>query len=91
MAEDFGQGIISAVNHGGDSDSTGSVAGQILGAVHGVAAIPDEWLNSLELRDTIDVVGRDLFSVNNSPYMFYSEEYEPHVLSQSLMHRYPPN
>jgi len=81
MAEDFRHGIILAVNHGGDSDSTGSIAGQVLGAIHGVTAIPDDWLNSLELRDTIDVIGRDLYSVNESPF----------VLSHSLVHRYPPN
>src|SRR5690606_22013523 len=44
VARDFRHGIILAVNHDGDSDSTGSITGNLLGTVHGVRAIPDEWL-----------------------------------------------
>ena len=50
-----------AVNHG-DSDSTGSIAGSLLGLLHGVSGIPKEWLDQLELRDVIERVGRDLWS-----------------------------
>ncbi len=32
---DFEKGILLSVNHGGDSDSTGAVAGSILGACSG--------------------------------------------------------
>ncbi len=35
-AKSYESGVILAVNHDGDSDSTGSIAGNILGAVHGV-------------------------------------------------------
>ncbi len=35
-----------ALNIEGDSDSTGSIAGQILGALHGEEAIPERWLGS---------------------------------------------
>ena len=38
-ARDFAHGVLLAVNHGGDSDSTGSVAGNILGLIHGVATV----------------------------------------------------
>jgi ADP-ribosyl-[dinitrogen reductase] hydrolase len=31
--------IIAAVNHDGDSDSTGSITGNLVGAMHGVAAL----------------------------------------------------
>lgn len=50
-ARDFRSGVVLAVNHGGDSDSTGSMAGQLLGATHGAQAIPGSWLEPLELRD----------------------------------------
>ena len=40
VAKDFCEGVILAVNHGGDSDSTGSMAGNLLGTMHGVNAIP---------------------------------------------------
>ena len=36
---DFSKGIIAAVNHSGDSDSTGAVTGNILGALLGFDAI----------------------------------------------------
>ena len=52
-----------AVNHGGDSDSTGSIAGNLLGALMGIDAIPERWLAQLELRDVIVSVADDLGSV----------------------------
>jgi ADP-ribosyl-[dinitrogen reductase] hydrolase len=56
----FDAGVLAAVNHSGDSDSTGSIAGNILGALHGVDAIPARWLDQLELRDEIEQLARDL-------------------------------
>ena len=48
------------MNHGGDSDSTGSIAGNILGASLGKGAIPERWLQRLELADVIERVAADL-------------------------------
>ena len=45
---DFSGGIIAAVNHDGDSDSTGAITGNILGAINGYAAIDQKWKNDLE-------------------------------------------
>jgi ADP-ribosylglycohydrolase len=59
-ARDFEDGIILAVNHSGDSDSTGSITGNLLGAAGGVQAIPDRWLAVLELRSTIEALADDL-------------------------------
>jgi ADP-ribosylglycohydrolase len=47
------EALVLAVNHSGDSDSTGAIAGNILGALHGTSAIPSRWLGGLELRDEI--------------------------------------
>ncbi len=55
----FEEGVLAAVNHSGDSDSTGSIAGNILGALYGVEAIPTRWLDELELRDEIEQLARD--------------------------------
>lgn len=52
-ARSFTDGILVAVNHSGDSDSTGSIAGQILGAMHGEFAIPDWWRKQLEAGEVI--------------------------------------
>jgi ADP-ribosylglycohydrolase len=60
-ARDFGDGILLAVNHSGDSDSTGSIAGNLLGLVHGEAGIPARWLKRLELRHVIAEVADDLW------------------------------
>lgn len=57
----FGPCIIAAANHDGDSDSTASVAGNLLGAMLGAEGIPDFFLECLELRDIIDEVAYDLW------------------------------
>lgn len=59
---DFRRGVILAVNHNGDSDSTGSICGNILGAYLGRGALPQEWLSQLELREAIAEIGRDLLT-----------------------------
>ena len=52
-SESFDEAIITAVNHGGDSDSTGAIAGNIMGAWLGLAVIGQQWLEQLELRDLL--------------------------------------
>lgn len=59
-ADDFSAGIIAAVNHRGDSDSTGAVTGNILGALLGYDAIDRAWTRDLELRDVILELADDL-------------------------------
>lgn len=59
-ADDFPSGVRLAVNHGGDSDSTGAITGNILGAVFGASALPSSWLEGLEMRDVIEEVADDL-------------------------------
>ena len=58
--DDFSAGIIAAVNHSGDSDSTGAVTGNILGALLGYHAIEEKWKNNLELSDVILEMATDL-------------------------------
>jgi ADP-ribosylglycohydrolase len=52
-ADHFRAAITLAVNHSGDSDSTGSIAGNILGAYYGEEALPAEWLEALEAPEVI--------------------------------------
>lgn len=58
---DIEKALIAAVNHKGDSDSTGAITGNILGAALGVHAIPQKFLDHLELKDTILELAGDLF------------------------------
>lgn len=59
-ADDFEQGLVWAVNLGGDTDTNGAVTGALLGARLGAAAIPGRWLAALERRDELEAVGRRL-------------------------------
>lgn len=59
--DDFEQAMIAAVNHGGDSDSTGAVTGNILGAAVGYEAIPQFFKHDLELHDVILHMADDLY------------------------------
>ncbi len=63
--------IMAAVNHDGDSDSTGSVTGNIMGAVYGYEALKRENLfcpegkefeQTIELSDIILAIADDLFN-----------------------------
>ncbi|MCA1278620.1 type VII secretion system-associated protein [Saccharopolyspora sp. 7B] len=56
---DLRSALLLSVNHSGDSASTGMVCGNIAGALHGVEALPPEWLGPLELRDVVEVSARD--------------------------------
>ena len=58
--EDFSRGITAAVNHSGDSDSTGAVTGNILGAWLGYEALEEKWKTDLEMRDRILEMAEDL-------------------------------
>ncbi len=61
VARDFAHGVLLAVNHGGDSDSTGSIAGNILGLLHGEEGVPARWRERLECREVIAEVADDLW------------------------------
>ena len=58
--DDFSGCLISAVNHGGDSDSTGAVAGNIIGAILGDDAIPGKFKKEIQLRDLLLHAADDL-------------------------------
>ena len=59
--DSFEEALIAAVNHGGDSDSTGAVTGNILGAAIGYEAIPQYFKDDLELHDVILHMADDLY------------------------------
>jgi ADP-ribosylglycohydrolase len=63
IAPDFASALLLAVNHSGDSDSTGALTGNLLGARDGLSVVPPAWLADLELRDAIDRIALDLDAV----------------------------
>ena len=58
--DNFADTLIAAVNHDGDSDSTGAIAGNIIGAIVGYEAIPAKFKEHLELHDVILAIADDL-------------------------------
>jgi len=58
----FRSAIIAAVNHNGDSDSTGAITGNILGAYLGLNEIPTEWQDKVELKNEIIQIADDLLN-----------------------------
>ncbi|WP_455922252.1 ADP-ribosylglycohydrolase family protein [Pseudomonas putida] len=75
-ADSLEEGIIRAVNHSGDSDSTGLVAGHLLGIEYGAAAIPARWFQRLELRHVIERIADDLEAVPRDYCGYGGEEDE---------------
>lgn len=66
--DNFRKAIQCAVNHDGDSDSTGAIAGNILGAYLGLDAIKDAFiLSRLELHDVIIQMADQLFEKHIAP------------------------
>lgn len=62
-ATGFRPAILLAANHGGDSDSTAAICGNLLGAVLGADAIDADLLDDLEGRDVIERVADDLYGL----------------------------
>lgn len=50
-----------AVNHSGDSDSTGAICGNIIGAALGERKLPGKWLKKLQLREVIQETAELLY------------------------------
>lgn len=59
-AKDFRSGVLAAVTHSGDSDSTGAMTGNLLGALLGVEGLPRDWLERLRGREVVEQVALDL-------------------------------
>ena len=78
----FEDAIVCAVNHDGDSDSTGSVAGNIMGVFLGYDAIPKYYVDNLELKDVILEIAEDL-SID-IPVGEYNENNDEYWLSKYL-------
>lgn len=61
--KDWKKAVLTAVNISGDSDSTGSIAGAILGTLLGEKAIPPDLVKRVENRGLIIKIADDLYSL----------------------------
>lgn len=75
FTSDFSGGVLSAVNHSGDSDSTGSLVGNILGLINGIHSIPPKWIQKLKSAGIVQQVGEDLHTKCLSDSINTSDEW----------------
>ncbi len=86
VAEDFSQGVLLAVNHSGDSDSTGAITGNLLGLQYGQKGIPEHWLEQVELHDEIRQLAIDLVDI---PENYFPDGNENQEYCDRIFKKYP--
>ncbi|KAI9843063.1 MAG: hypothetical protein M1838_002880 [Thelocarpon superellum] len=59
----FREGAIKVVNLGDDADTVGAVYGGLAGAFYGLDAIPREWHEALQKKETVDRIAAQLLEV----------------------------
>lgn len=59
--KDVQKALLLSVNHAGDSDSTGAICGNLLGALYGEEAFPAEWRKNVELGGYILAMAERLY------------------------------
>lgn len=59
-AETFEEAVVRAVNLGGDTDTTGAVAGAVAGARFGATEVPDRWLEHIDEEEELRGLARRL-------------------------------
>ncbi len=86
--DSFEDAIVAAVNHSGDSDSTGAITGNIMGAALGMKAIPQKYLDTLELKNVILELADDLY--NDCQMEEYGDYEDPIWLAKYVKMDYNP-
>ena len=77
----FKAGVLEAINITGDSDSTGCIAGHILGILNGESGIPEKWRKNLREYRIVSQIADDL-------HTGYETGEDGHV-SRSWWEKYP--
>jgi ADP-ribosyl-[dinitrogen reductase] hydrolase len=63
-SRDARKAIERGVALGEDADSTGAVAGALVGAAYGAGALPDSWRNNVQFRDQLAAEARRLLTLS---------------------------
>lgn len=64
VTSDFEEAMRVSANHDGDSDSTASIAGQLLGARDGLARMPWAWVRNLDVFDALCEIAAPLIETS---------------------------
>jgi ADP-ribosylglycohydrolase len=73
---DFERAINLSINHSGDSDSTGSITGNIVGLMVGENGIPERWIKNLSNYKTTKQVALDLHTEVKGNGQDFDEEWD---------------
>ncbi len=57
----YEEAVLKAVNLGGDTDTTGAVAGGIAGIYYGFSSIPQKWIEVIARKEDILVLAQRLY------------------------------
>ncbi len=74
---DFDTALPVAVNHSGNSATTGAVCGSLIGALSGAEGIPERWKSELELYDVIERLAHDAVLEFGPRPPAWSDRYPP--------------
>lgn len=101
--DSFEKAVIAAVNHDGDSDSTGAICGNLMGAIVGYEAIPSRFITDLELKELILEIADDIvqgFSdsdenwrrkyIDNMPYLKEPKSLFGHIIKRNRKYNIVP-
>jgi ADP-ribosyl-[dinitrogen reductase] hydrolase len=58
----YAEGLLKAVNLGGDADTVGAIYGQLAGAYYGFEAIPSKWIQGLASNEKIRAICDELIT-----------------------------
>ncbi len=64
--DSFEEAVVTAVGLGGDTDTTGAVAGALAGAHYGLHAIPERWRCHVQYRDELAELARALLELSEA-------------------------
>lgn len=67
----FEDAVICAINHDGDSDSTGSITGNLMGVYLGYDKINKYYVDNLELTDIMFEIANDIHDISYSKFDEY--------------------
>ncbi|MCO5220103.1 MAG: ADP-ribosylglycohydrolase family protein [Thermomicrobiales bacterium] len=62
--DSFEEAVVMAVGLGGDTDTTGAVAGSLGGARYGIDAIPDRWRQQVQYREELAALAHSLLELS---------------------------
>lgn len=62
--DSYQSAVLTAANLGGDADTTAAIVGQLAGAYYGIEAIPQDWLDVIDMKTIIDRFATELYNKN---------------------------